>query len=918
MTETPSNRWTLPLLAFVGRRSELRALDDLVGASRAVTVLGPPGIGKTRLVLEWMRGASDRGRWAGGVAFCDLSEAQTSDEVVRLVAKALGTSLVGAEAGANVAHVGRALAGRGESVLVLDNFEHVVEAAHDLVPAWLGAARGARVIVTSRERLRVEGENVFDLGPVDREEGVELFVARARAVRAGYTPSPSEAGVIAELVRELDHVPLAIELAAARARVLSPRDILARLEQQRFEVLVAPHRGGGARRQPALVDAIEESWTLLPPWGRAALAQISVFRGGFDVAAAEAVVDLSAFEGAPPVVDALEALSDKSLVALPKDAPVEGATLRFTLHASIRAYAAQKLDESRGADAALARHAAYYADAGRAWAERLQGPDALDALAAFRVDVENMGAALRRVLAGPAEPEAADRALALATALAEIRSFDGPYALRASALEEAVAFADRTTPDPARLIEALDASVLALVAVARPDAARACSRRAADLAARDGDRVLLARTLSTLGLVFGMEGRTDEAAARLGEALRLAREAKSRLYEGRVTSRLAWLEWASGDLERARERFREAVAVHEDAGDRVFAAMNTGYLAVVTHELGDLESPRRLLEYAIEEHARLGHRRIEAELCAALAALLHESGALDDARASYRRALDLYRRLGHPRDEAALLVDIARVALDEGALDEAREAFVEAIPRARATENTTALVEAEAGLGVVAACEGKVDEAEERIARAEAIAGPGPREAELVRLLRAHVDLARARLARTNGDATGAARLLEEARGRIAAASVRGPGGAIRFKERRLAVAHLARGVEHAAASLMPPAPAPGEDAVAMIVRADRRSVRTPAGVEVDLERHRALWRIVEKFVDVHARSPGRPVPVEDLVAAGWPDERVRVDAGARRVYTALSTLRRWGLREWLVKRDEGYHLAVDVRVVSE
>jgi predicted ATPase len=935
---TAKGHWPAPASTFVGRADELAALGRLLEGHRLVTVLGAPGIGKTRLALEWLHKSKAGELWPGGARFCDLSDASTADDVVRFFAKVLGVSLAGT-AEASVPQLGAALASRPRTLVVLDNLEHLLDVTHPMLTAWLGEAPSAHFLVTSRERLKLDGEHVLELGPLpssdERDDAVHLFVERARQIRAGYSVTPDERGILRELVGELDGNPLAIELAAARIRVLSPKEILARMPE-RFEVLVSERRG--QPRRSALLEAIEESWILLSDAEREALADCAVFRGGFDLRAAEEVLTRGP-NGAPPaadapslpapVVDLLESLCDKSLVAIQRSGA--GAPVRFVLLASIRAYALQHLDESQRT-AALDRHARYCAKASAVWNVAVLGRDAPTALDELRADAENLTAAVGHLVAGPPEKGAADRALSIALALSVIFGADGPFALRASLLKEAISFADRSEGvDPELLAYALDASVLALVAVGEPVASRANAERSCALAETLGES-FRGRAKSTLGLSFAMEGRVEDAARCLGESLAELRSAGDRLWEGRVLGRFAWLDWMTGKLESARDRFRLALELHRSTGDRVFEAMNGGYLAIVAHELGELVGPRRLLEHAIAEQQRLGHRRIEADLTAALGSLCHELGELDRARELQRDAFEIYRAVGHSRDQASLLCDIARVALDDGRVEDARAAFLEALPVARATENALTVAEAEAGLGAVAAGEGDLDEARACFERARASASPGSRWAAQVELLAMHLEIAEARAAFLEGDDAASKARLDRVCEVLREATVGASGGRIPFRERRIAVAALERAVRQAStwsrrAATSGPATAPGigatdasgaEGARVLAVCRAKRTVRTPDGRTVALERHPALWRLTECFADARVCTPERALGVDELVAAGWPGERVRSDAGARRVYTALSTLRREGLRDVIVKRDQGYCFDPDVQVVFD
>jgi class 3 adenylate cyclase len=284
--------------AFVGRSADLASVATrLDSGARLLTVLGPAGTGKTRLARRY--GWTWLGDWPGGVYFCDLSDARTLESVFFVVALALDVPL-GKDDPA--VQLGRAISTRGRCLLILDNFEQIVPHAEASVGRWLDRAADAAFLVTSRERLHLAGEEVLPLEPLSVDaEGVELFAMRARTQKADFALTPDNRATVARVVALLDGLPLAIELAAARIHVLSPAQLLERLTD-RFALLAGAR--SAADRQATLRGAIDWSWNLLLPWEQSALAQCSVFEGGFTLDAAEAVLDLASWTDAPSIVDA--------------------------------------------------------------------------------------------------------------------------------------------------------------------------------------------------------------------------------------------------------------------------------------------------------------------------------------------------------------------------------------------------------------------------------------------------------------------------------------------------------------------------------------------------------------------------------------------------------------------------------------
>jgi predicted ATPase/DNA-binding SARP family transcriptional activator len=338
----PAGRVPLRFSSFVGRDAEQAELAKLLADPGLVAVVGPGGVGKTRLVAETVRAASR-------IAWVDAADVRGADDLRQAVAVAVGAAVApGADPVAAVAEA----AARWWPLIVLDNCEHLVDAAAELVEALSGA--GVRIVVTSRERLRADGERVLTLGPLESAAGVRLF--RDRAGDGVGTDDPA----VAEIVSELDGLPLAIELAATQAAVLGVAEVRGRLED-RLDLLTRGRRTADARHR-TLRAVLDWSFRLLDDEERLTLWRLAVFAGGFTVALAEAVV---ADERLPRarVAAVIAALVDRSLVA--RHGP-----RRYRLLETVRAYAA-----GPEAEGVRARHAAAMVTAAEELAERLLGPD---------------------------------------------------------------------------------------------------------------------------------------------------------------------------------------------------------------------------------------------------------------------------------------------------------------------------------------------------------------------------------------------------------------------------------------------------------------------------------------------------------------------------------------------------------------
>jgi predicted ATPase/DNA-binding winged helix-turn-helix (wHTH) protein len=390
----PPNNFPPLITRLIGRAAACQFVRDLVSAYRVVTLTGPGGIGKTSLAIKAVRYLLpdfEDGGW-----LVELASLSDPGLVPSTVASTLGLKLAGEISAESVA---RAVGGR-HLLLVLDNCEHVIDAAANLAETFTRLCPRTTIMATSREILRIDGESVYRVPPLDvpalgqaapdsimQYSAVELFVARTKALNAGFSPHAEDLASIATICRHLDGIPLAIEFAAARAAVLSVQGVAAGLSD-RFALLTAGRRTA-LPRQRTLRATLDWSHELLPDAERRLLRRLAVFPGGFTIDAATAVMTDTGFD-ASAVLDGIANLVAKSWVTLDKS----GAAARWTLLETIRAYALEKLVEHAEADIAAEHHASYFRDLFTPQARGARSSLSDEDLARHVREIDNVRAAL--------------------------------------------------------------------------------------------------------------------------------------------------------------------------------------------------------------------------------------------------------------------------------------------------------------------------------------------------------------------------------------------------------------------------------------------------------------------------------------------------------------------------------------------
>jgi predicted ATPase/class 3 adenylate cyclase len=616
--EIPTN---LPvrLTSFIGRERELVEITDLLDSARLVTLTGPGGTGKTRLALRVATDVLER--FADGVFFVELAPITDPHLVPSVIGSTLG---IGEEGPRPILETLKRELRDRTTLLVLDNFEQVVEAGWT-VGAILGAAPRVRALVTSRAPLQIEGERESPvsplglpdpaqrLGPADagRYEAVTLFQDRAAAVDATFALTEENAEAVARICTLLDGLPLAIELAASRLRLLNPQALVERLD--RSLALLA----GGSRdlpaRQRTLRGAIAWSHDLLDEEHRTLFRRLAVFAGGFTLETAEAVCDPDGDIGVD-LLDGLQSLLNASLVRRKTDQP---GAVRFDLLETIREFGLERLEEDDQADVIRRRHALYFLALAQAAKPKLREPGFFQVMGGLAAEHEN----LRTAMAWAVANDQGEVALRMIEAFWRFWHFHGDLS------------AGRRWADQA-------------------------------LALPSGGEGTDARAKALIGRGSLAYWQNDTAAALLDyeEALSILEAIgdPAGAAEGRYN--LAFVEPMRGNVEKAIELFRSSMATFQELGDRRGTADAQFGLAVMSRLQGDLTTAAASAEQALVVHQDLGDVfGLTGELYV-LGRVAAETGDLDTARRHYLQTLENMELIQERTGIALILDNLANLA----------------------------------------------------------------------------------------------------------------------------------------------------------------------------------------------------------------------------------------------------------------
>jgi len=607
-----------PATRLLGRKRELEELEQLLARPniRLVTIMGPGGIGKTRLALE--AGARATRKLANGAVFVGLGALTDCALVIPTIAEALG---VVEQAGAPLAQtLADALRPR-ELLLVLDNIEQVLEAVPALADL-LAAAPRLKLLCTSRARLRLSGEHVYlvpplalpvpsqlgDLAAVSSSPAVALFSERANAASPAFMLASENATTVAEICTRLEGVPLAIELAAARIRTLSPGALLERLGR-RLPLLTEGAWDLPARQQ-TLRATIDWSYELLSRAEQSLLAKLSSFVGGWTLETAELVCEPD------EVLRALTGLLDNSLVGRRAE-PGEN---RYRMLETVREYALERFEEDPGASRVRGRHAETFVALAERAARELAGPEQAIWHEQLEREHDNMRAALEWLQVS----EQVELELRLAAALGRFWYVQGHLSEGRRRLEDALAHAGTTNSQELRAKVLRAASAIAVIQgeYAR---ARELAEEGLELYRLLGDRVGTARSLSNLGAILLSEERIAEAVAALDESIALSSELPDRRIAALALNNRGDVALTSGDYAGATSFFDESLALLRDVGDTANIARSMFNLGAVALERGETAEALALLRESITISGTLGDKEDVAWCLVGLAAVATQS-----------------------------------------------------------------------------------------------------------------------------------------------------------------------------------------------------------------------------------------------------------------------------------------------------
>ncbi|HEY0069256.1 MAG TPA: tetratricopeptide repeat protein [Chloroflexia bacterium] len=664
--------------SFIGRETQIEYLRELLRRTsvRLLTLTGAPGIGKTRLAQEVVSGIE--GEFKDGSFFIPFSSISDHRTVIATIAQTFRIK----EAPDQMLFTALASYLRDkELLLLLDNFEHIIEAASE-IGELITACPSLHVFVTSRTALHIYGEQQFAVPPLSmpaagiaspmallaRYEAMDLFAQRAQSVNPAFALKPEIAPIVAEICRQLDGLPLAIELAAARIKSLSPQEILYRLASRLKLLTGAPH--DIPARQSTLRRAIAWSYDLLSAEEKMLFRRMSVFASGANLQAVEDICNLPG----EPELDALEvitSLMDKSLVQKEED---EDRTTRYVMLRTIREYAREKLQESDEENVVRKLHALYYLELAEYAEPRLTSRERGLWLKWLWAEHDDLLAALDW-----SQTEAGDieLGLRLAGALGWYWHFHGHLAEGFKWLDGILARSEAANDSPFRAKVLSAAGRLAFLQMDH-SAARVRLEEASSLLSHLGNNRELAYTRIFSAILAAQNG-DSQGRSYISDSLALLERGGDRWGVAYALDHLAAVEYWLGDPDRAAQRYAESLALYRELDSRWDVAHELSALGHLAVMRGDYVAARVWLEEALQIEKEVGDRWDIAQTLRALGEAAQCQGDYDSAWSLYQESLDVYRQLGERLRTGALLRSLGHVMVHKREYQHAADLYEESL-----------------------------------------------------------------------------------------------------------------------------------------------------------------------------------------------------------------------------------------------